>query len=564
MRCKIILFFCSLVGFYTYSQTKNTEVVRTQIAVFQLDGDVISINKLLNKNTSLPPEYALSILDQNIKLTTSTKNYLGLADSYLAKGNFWFTKGNLTKAYEFYTQTENIAKEHGFLRESGIAILNKSNIIEDLDLKIKSLKKAAVLLRKVQDTMNLAKVYLNIGGAYDRFVFENFKNQRDYLTYKTISFENYQLAETLNQTLKNPEIEASLNTHYAHWSVFEKDLPKAKSYFQKAEQFFQTADRIKGVVHCKIELAKIAIENKENSVALSQLNEAELLAKQYDYIDYIPLIYSEYANVFQSEGNYQEALHYQKKMTESKVNFLKTTNKDKIHIVNLERDLLEKKYIEENYLLQKKKNKTLIIVSIVIIVLLTLFFYQIFQNKKRKAENARKSEKILKLEKEALSSRLNNQLLQQELLKEKLVFGQNNLKVFAYQINEINEFLSVLAEKLKHIQHQDTSQPIINSLKLSFAEIMNNQNNLLKISTYETQINQDFFFHIQKKCPSISTEDEQLLTFIIQGKSGKEIGRALNISTESVYTKRYRLRKKLGLNNDESFQDFYDRTIAKI
>jgi len=108
------------------------------------------------------------------------------------------------------------------------------------------------------------------------------------------------------------------------------------------------------------------------------------------------------------------------------------------------------------------------------------------------------------------------------------------------------------------------SQEEINQLKLSFSELLNGQSQLKQINSLSSELNQDFFFYIKQNFPNISKGEEKLLAYIILNIGSKEISRILNISEKSIYIKRYRLRKKLNLENEETFEDFYQKIISSL
>ena len=58
-----------------------------------------------------------------------------------------------------------------------------------------------------------------------------------------------------------------------------------------------------------------------------------------------------------------------------------------------------------------------------------------------------------------------------------------------------------------------------------------------------------------KSYPEVSTNDLRLMSLLKMNLSSKEIANILNISIEGVKKARYRLRKKLNLNTEESLQE---------
>lgn len=182
-------------------------------------------------------------------------------------------------------------------------------------------------------------------------------------------------------------------------------------------------------------------------------------------------------------------------------------------------------------------------------------FWIIIQNKKRRIQEAENTKIINEIN-------IKNQELERKLLNDKLEFSQEHLIYFANQLNKIESFIKVLQKTTNNIDQ--ISQEEISDIKLKFSGLINNQLYLKKLQSLTTKINQDFYWKIRKMYPNITKDDEQLLSFLVLEMTSKEISGILNITTNSVHTKRYRLRKKLQLKSQESFIDFYNRINSEI
>lgn len=77
--------------------------------------------------------------------------------------------------------------------------------------------------------------------------------------------------------------------------------------------------------------------------------------------------------------------------------------------------------------------------------------------------------------------------------------------------------------------------------------------------TFETnlnQINNEFIINLSKKYPNLTSKDIKLCVYLKMNLSSKEIAPMMNISFRGVELHRYRLRKKLGLTQEESLSKF--------
>ncbi len=65
-----------------------------------------------------------------------------------------------------------------------------------------------------------------------------------------------------------------------------------------------------------------------------------------------------------------------------------------------------------------------------------------------------------------------------------------------------------------------------------------------------------FFSRLGKEYPNLTHNELKLCAYLRINLSSKEIAQILNISVDSAITKRYRLRKKLNLQNESNLIEF--------
>ncbi|RED46300.1 YXYXY domain-containing protein [Winogradskyella eximia] len=70
------------------------------------------------------------------------------------------------------------------------------------------------------------------------------------------------------------------------------------------------------------------------------------------------------------------------------------------------------------------------------------------------------------------------------------------------------------------------------------------------------QVHDEFFIKLKDKHPKLTSKDLKICAYIKMNLSSKEIAPLLNISVRGVETHRYRLNKKLNLDNDISMADY--------
>jgi DNA-binding NarL/FixJ family response regulator len=70
------------------------------------------------------------------------------------------------------------------------------------------------------------------------------------------------------------------------------------------------------------------------------------------------------------------------------------------------------------------------------------------------------------------------------------------------------------------------------------------------------QVHEQFFKKLKADFPELTPGDLKLAAYLKMNLSSKEIAPLLNISIRSVENKRYRLRRKLNLEEEENLTEF--------
>jgi len=156
-----------------------------------------------------------------------------------------------------------------------------------------------------------------------------------------------------------------------------------------------------------------------------------------------------------------------------------------------------------------------------------------------------------------------NQLKQNILNKEKMQLVDNleyknkELEKFALHIIEKNELLGQLKNELKEINTQLPEND--KRVKEISATITNNLQIDKDRKEFEFQldnIHQSFFLKLDHLFPDLTKNERRLCSLLVMDLSSKDIATILNISPDGVKKSRYRLRKKLNLDEDLNISEF--------
>ncbi len=211
--------------------------------------------------------------------------------------------------------------------------------------------------------------------------------------------------------------------------------------------------------------------------------------------------------------------------------------------------------------------KPLSLIIYLILILLLLFVVRYYYSRKilkEQVELRKKEEDKIIRQKEKLE--IKNLESEKELLvlKEenyRIEIEKKNNELAASTMNNIrkndllNELKGDLVNYSKKKEEQNKKNDIKTLLKKINLEMRNNEDWL----TFELHFNNahgNFFNRLREEFPSLTSNDLKLCAYLKLNLSSKEIASLMNISTRSVEMSRYRLRKKINLDKDESLSKF--------
>jgi ligand-binding sensor domain-containing protein len=139
---------------------------------------------------------------------------------------------------------------------------------------------------------------------------------------------------------------------------------------------------------------------------------------------------------------------------------------------------------------------------------------------------------------------------------------RHQLDLYTQKIVEKSEIINRITGELELLRGKGTGEP--ESVQ-KFSQIL--QSHILTEDDWErfkttfNEVYPNFFASLRFRFPDITTAELRLAALIKMNLSLKEASAMLGISSESVKKSRYRLRKKLALQEEESLEDFIKKTF---
>ena len=163
-------------------------------------------------------------------------------------------------------------------------------------------------------------------------------------------------------------------------------------------------------------------------------------------------------------------------------------------------------------------------------------------------EKTRQEKQIIQLEKEKLEYDLQHK--SQEMANLMINFVRKN-----EMLTEIKSEIAKVSAMLKGETAREGKQQLLLINGKIDANIQSDEV-LQRIEDQFDLIHNNFMKHLHAKHPDLSNNERMMCAYLKMNLSTKEIAPLLNISVRGVETIRYRLRKKFGLERDDSLLDY--------
>ena len=160
--------------------------------------------------------------------------------------------------------------------------------------------------------------------------------------------------------------------------------------------------------------------------------------------------------------------------------------------------------------------------------------------------------------KESELARLRNEQLETELKHRQSELGDSTMNLM--RKNDMLQALDTqLSELSESVRREDVKSKITQKIKDIRHDIQNNINEDEGWDKFEENFNlvyENFMKRLTKRFPDLKMNDRKLCAYLRMGLSSKEMASLLNTSVRSIETARYRLRKKLGMEQGDNLVEF--------
>ncbi|WP_045493593.1 helix-turn-helix transcriptional regulator [Chryseobacterium sp. StRB126] len=311
-------------------------------------------------------------------------------------------------------------------------------------------------------------------------------------------------------------------------------------------------------------LSNLATRDRNDALSEKYLLKAEqiLLTQKPVYYPVMINVVTDLSKLYEKQKNYQKAYEYQTKVAEYN-NLLynegqaETAKRLEAQFQSQKKETELKALTEKTLSLKKEK---FLYIGLGIIGLIGAFF--MFRSYHYKLRYSIEREKKLNTEKHETEMLIKLQKEEQARLKaeqELLTLRQQKLQS------------EVLASQL-HIQHKNEVlqqlQTQLSDTDINISQVVKEQNRVdndfEKIRFTIQELHPDFFKNINEKAKQKLTPlDLKYCAYIYLGMDTKQIANLLNVEPKSVRMTKYRLKKKLGLDENIALETFFQGVLSE-
>lgn len=496
-------------------------------------------------------------------------------------GEFCFHLGQYPKALDYYLKASNIFQKAENESQLAYAYIDLGILYyynRDIDKSHTLLYDALALFSKQKDQKGLALTYANIG-----FSFEKQEKYDSAYHYQLKALEIYRNQGDSMQLPKIYENLGSIHEDLGHYD-------SAMYYFRLSLVQYQSRKEQSQHIEVMNNIGDVLRKTGKYRQSIIYTNEAINISLAQNNIYQLSSGYRDLAKAYNLLGINDSAYYYLELSRKYALDIYSAESSRQMAFLETENNARKKD--ESIYQLQQSQqlNKILAIASGIIALLVAVLLGLAWNRHKLKIRNERaisKQQKVImethnqlmeadlksrileeerlraslnneQLEKARLDAQLKSNMLEEALLKEQIEQKSKELSTNALHVIQKNQLLEQLREQIEAIVNDDRRdhKKQLKQLLTSINQNFNNESYWVEFKNTFEQIHKSFYEKLTHICPDISASELRLVSLLKMNMNTNDIATILGISLDSLRVARYRLRKKLKLEQGSNLSVF--------
>ena len=467
-----------------------------------------------------------------------------IAQKHLQLGEYYVESGVLSEAIDQFTRGLEVLDQNDTLQ----VILN--NDIGQIHLTLEQFDRAK---QYFEDAMKTSEALSYTKGlALSRgFLGSCYEKKGDYLEALKHQRASLLIFETLGDSLGIATVNENIGSIYE--DLLQYNL--AYEFFEKAYKYLDHSDsqlkanilnnlgdvfRKRGVVEESVKYTRMALEvsqrinnNDELESAHKDLSEAYALSGDYQRA---------YQHLLDAELYNELLLKEQNTRQINKLQTIYDSNKKEAQI----------KLLQEQNKVSTANQRLLLLTGLAIAIILGILYY--YDRRRRRAQN-----RIQAYQQRTLQAELEKKQIEEDNLHQEIQLKTSSLSKYSLHLSQKNKILLDLSNKLKNIANRkDINHPKkIKELARDIDFNLQQENEWDEFATLFNEVHPEFVKKLSGLTEeSLSPAELRLSILLRLNLSSKEIASILRITPDSVRVARYRLRKKLPIEQKDELVNF--------
>ncbi len=438
------------------------------------------------------------------------------------------------------------------LNIGSVSFKNKNN-----KLAVEYFKSALEQYELLKDTTKIASCHSNLGMAF----------LADGDTAQALT--NYKKSLYLRNKIDDRKGKIIVLNNLGMLYLHSGNLPKAYQYLSKALELNKNNRYKSSLAATLLGLGSYYLKTNHYNKALDYGLQSLKVMKQSGYRGSYEEVYQMLSEAYEGIGNNKEALRYYKLHkaihdsifnAESRKQYnrlqaqLETAQKEKkIEVLKKEK---EKQLLLNRILINKQRSYFAVIIAIVVIVFIIGFI--IWLKRKKDKQIQLQKELVFRKEKELADAELEKSRIKEEELQQSVLYKTKQLSTHALHMMQRNSMLQDIQQAIKDLSKKADidAQPGFKRINLMIAQSLRSNKDWDVFKLYFAEVNKNFYKHLKEINPNLTTNDQRLCALVKLNMTSKEMASVLNVAPNSIKSSRYRLKKKLGLQQEDDLEGF--------
>lgn len=325
------------------------------------------------KNQIGEPDSNFHYLQKSKALFETSQDHKGVAETSLNIGNYYYYKGDFSKALDIFLQNISYCEKHHLLSDKGLFCRNAGFIFLNLKKYNEALNYYNQALKIFQDLGSFKEIsvtYVNIGSVY----FEQFDVDR----CEEYNLKALEASSAIHDSINIYKIYNNLGAV----NIDNGDTLKGLRYLKQSAGIKEQLHKLEDLILSYDNIGLIYSFIGPPDSAFNYLNKALLLAKKIGARAELPGIYQSFSTYYYNTHDYKMAYYYLNEQMKLRDSILNEENLEQIEEIKTRYEVA-KKELEIAAGEQKVKSRniviTVLILSFIVITLVLLFYFRLRQ-----------------------------------------------------------------------------------------------------------------------------------------------------------------------------------------